>query len=113
MYCHSDGLVRKYDPKENSFSSQFDNINVGCLTCHGDMSDHAQKPTKRNVGIDVTSINHPTGQWLRSLGDKTAHWQGKKRDNTFMDGCFSCHSLRSPLTDGFKPKRKGVKSFEH
>ena len=109
--CHSDGLVRKYDPKENSFSSQFDNINVGCLTCHDDMSDHAQKPTKRNVGVDVTSINHPTGQWLRSLGDKTAHWQGKKRDNTFMDGCFSCHSLRSPLTDGFKPNTPFLDQF--
>jgi tetratricopeptide (TPR) repeat protein len=110
--CHSDGLVRKYDTEKNSFSSQFDNINVGCLSCHGDMSEHSSQntiantdtTTKRTARGDVTSIKHPTGQWLRSIGEKTAHWQGKKRDNTFMDGCFACHSLRAPLTDGIQPK---------
>ena len=109
--CHSDGLVREYDTEKNSFDSQFDNINVGCLSCHGDMSAHAQQSTKRNVGIDVTSAKHPTGQWLRSLGDKTAHWQGEARDNTFMDGCFACHSLRAPLTDGIKPNTPFLDQF--
>ncbi|NQY88636.1 MAG: hypothetical protein HRT51_12990 [Colwellia sp.] len=98
--CHSDGLVRDYNPEKNSFTSQFDNINVGCLSCHGDMSDHVRKTRQRNVAEDVTSIKHPTGQWLRNIGDKTAHWQGEQRDNAFMDGCFACHSLRAPLTDG-------------
>lgn len=42
------------------------------------------------------------GVWLRNIGDKTAHWQGKERDNSFMGNCFACHSLSSPLTDGFK-----------
>jgi tetratricopeptide (TPR) repeat protein len=101
--CHSDGLVREYDTDKNSFSSEFDNINVGCLSCHGDMSEHVST-TKRTVGEDVTSIKNPTGQWLRSIGEKTAHWQGNKRDNNFMDGCFACHSLRAPLTDGIQPK---------
>ena len=101
--CHSDGLVREYNPDKNSFSSQFDNINVGCLSCHGDMSEHAQKSTKRDVGRDVSSVKHPTGQWIRSIDNKTAHWQGEERDNTFMDGCFACHSLRAPLMDGIKP----------
>jgi tetratricopeptide (TPR) repeat protein len=109
--CHSDGLVREYNPEKNSFSSQFDNINVGCLSCHGDMSEHAQKSVKRNVGLDVTSLIRPTGQWLRSLGDKTAHWKGETRDNAFMDGCFACHSLRAPLTDGFKPNTPFLDQF--
>jgi len=102
--CHSDGLVREYNAGKNSFSSQFDNINVGCLSCHGDMSKHANKSKNRKVGEDVISDKHPTGQWLRNIGDKTAHWQGDKRDNDFMDGCFACHSLRAPLTDGIQPK---------
>jgi tetratricopeptide (TPR) repeat protein len=114
--CHSDGLVRKYDTEKNNFSSQFDNINVGCLSCHVDMSSHASqkkisstsknsdKTTKRTARGDVTSIEHPTGRWLRSIGEKTAHWQGDKRDNSFMDSCFACHALRAPLTDGIQPK---------
>ncbi|MEM5555741.1 multiheme c-type cytochrome [Pseudocolwellia sp. AS88] len=109
--CHSDGLVRNYEMKDNSFNTQFDNINVGCLSCHGDMTDHSKKAVKRNVSADTTSSKHPTGQWLRNLGDKTAHWQGEKRDNKFMDGCFACHSLRSPLNDGIKPNTPFLDQF--
>jgi predicted CXXCH cytochrome family protein len=100
--CHSDGLVRNYDADENTFDSQFDNINVGCLSCHGNMSTHANEAKKGDTRADATSLSQPTGQWLRSVGDKMAHWEGERRDNSFMDGCFACHSLRAPLTDGFK-----------
>jgi Zn ribbon nucleic-acid-binding protein len=109
--CHSDGLVRNYDADENSFDSQFDNINVGCLSCHGNMSTHAKETKKSDSRADSTSVNHPIGQWVRSIGDKTAHWQGEKRDNTFMDGCFACHSLRSPLTDDIKANTPFLDQF--
>lgn len=109
--CHSDGLVRNYNPDENTFDSQFDNINVGCLSCHGNMSTHANEAKKTDSRADSTSLSHPIGQWLRSIGDKTAHWQGEKRDNSFMDGCFACHSLRSPLTDGFKANTPFLDQF--
>ena len=111
--CHSDGLKRNYDGDKNQFDTTFDNINVGCLSCHGDMSKHAEhnKSEKRNVGKDITSIKHPTGQWLRTAADKTAKWQGAKRDNSFMDNCFACHALRAPLTDGFKANTPFLAQF--
>ncbi len=111
--CHSDGLVRNYNKETNTFTSQFDNINVGCLSCHGDMSAHAKtsKPNKRNIANDITSQKHPTGQWLRTVTDKTAKWQGTKRDNSFMDGCFACHSLRAPLTDGISANKPFLDQF--
>ncbi len=108
--CHSDGLTRSYDSDKNNFNTIFDNINVGCLSCHGDMSAHAQT-AKRNVAKDVTSIKHPTGQWLRAAKDKTAKWQGVKRDNSFMENCFACHALRAPLTDGIKPNTAFLDQF--
>jgi len=49
--------------------------------------------------------------WLRKSGQKTAHWQGAKRDNAFMDNCFACHSLRSALTDGFKANKAFLDQF--
>ena len=108
--CHSDGLVRNYSAEKNSFASHFDNINVSCISCHSNMPLHSPPDTqqnnqpakKRNVVKDIISTNHPTGQWLRNVDEKTAHWQGETRNNAFMDNCFSCHSLRSPLTDGIK-----------
>ncbi|MDO7085552.1 multiheme c-type cytochrome [Pseudocolwellia sp. AS88] len=114
--CHSDRLVRNYDVDNNSFASEFDNINVGCLSCHGDMTNHnttkfQSQSSSRNVSADVISAKHPTGQWLRNITDKTAHWQGEKRDNSFMDNCFACHSLRSPLTDSFKANTAFLDQF--
>jgi tetratricopeptide (TPR) repeat protein len=109
--CHSDGLKRNYDADNNRFNTNFENINVGCLSCHDDMSEHASQSKLRHVADDITSVKHPTGQWLRELGGKTAHWQGEERDNSFMDNCFSCHALRAPLTDGIKPNTPFLDQF--
>ncbi len=108
--CHSDGLVRRFDAENNQFASQFDNINVGCLSCHGNMSSHGKAQGKSTTKVRNT-VSKPLGSWVRSIGDKTAHWQGEKRDNSFMDGCFACHSLRSPLTDGFKANKPFLDQF--
>ncbi len=109
--CHSDGLIRNYDAEEDSFTSNFENINIGCVSCHGDMSEHAIKDKISNVAKDITLAQATKGQWIRDVNDKTAQWHGKKRDNNFMDNCFSCHSLRSPLTDGIKPNTAFLNQF--
>jgi len=114
--CHSDGLVRNYDINDDKFASQWDNINVGCLSCHGDMSAHSkqqttQQETKHKTVETSQSISKPMGLWLRKLGESTAHWQGAARDNQFMDNCFACHSLRTPLTDGFKHDKAFLDQF--
>ncbi|MDO6444154.1 cytochrome c3 family protein [Colwellia sp. 1_MG-2023] len=108
--CHSDGLIRHYDSENNRFNTQFDNINVGCLSCHGKMPEHEKKQNSATKKARST-VSKPVGLWLREIGDKTAHWQGVKRDNRFMDTCFSCHALRSPLTDGFKPHKPFLEQF--
>tara|TARA_R110001583_G_scaffold76844_1_gene209866 strand:- start:546 stop:2756 length:2211 start_codon:yes stop_codon:yes gene_type:complete len=109
--CHSDGLVRNYDAEKNNFNTKFDNINVGCLSCHDDMTEHAKAPAKEKNSVDIIALNNPIGQWLRGVGEKTAHWEGGKRDNAFMDNCFACHSLRAPLTDGFKANKPFLDQF--
>ena len=38
--CHSSGLKRNFDTKMLTFDSQFDEINVSCASCHGDMASH-------------------------------------------------------------------------
>ena len=113
--CHSDGLKRNYDVENNHFSTSWDGINVGCLSCHGDKrKEHAElAKTNSHAARHQMSLSssHPTGKWLKAIGDKTAQWHGEKRDNTFMDNCFACHSLRSPLTDGFKPNQAFLDQF--
>jgi len=102
--CHSDGLKRNYDLKSDSFATTFKSINVDCLSCHDDKSrPHQEAPTAAVAA---------SGGWHREVGQSTAHWQGPDRDNRFMDTCFACHSLRSPLTDGFSSDRAYLDQFK-
>lgn len=109
--CHSDGLERRYNAIENRFDSQWDNINVGCLSCHGDMSSHAKNLRQQKASLPEAVKQLQASQWQRKPEEKTASWQGKERDNSFMQGCFSCHSLRAPLTDGFKANKAFLDQF--
>ncbi|MCC5453291.1 ammonia-forming cytochrome c nitrite reductase subunit c552 [Rheinheimera sp. UJ51] len=127
--CHSTGLKRNFDNESLSFNSQFDNINVSCASCHGDMTNHyiANKTQRPEIllktpnllsGLSSNDIK-AVGKWLFKKGDKIASWheeidgkyQPAKRDNNFMESCFGCHSLRSPLTNGINPEQTFLDQF--
>ncbi len=106
--CHSDGLKRNYDSTTDQFNTTYDNINVGCQSCHGEMPKHDKlKKSEKHIRTQPNIIN----KWLREAGKTTAIWKGGKRDNAFMDTCFACHSLRSPLTDGIEPTKPFLDQF--
>ncbi len=99
--CHSDGLKRQYDAQKNSFNTTFDNINVGCVSCHQKSPTHGKQPKPAAT----------SGKWLRKPAEKVAKWHGPRRDNQLMDTCFACHSLRIPLTDGFSADKPFLDQF--
>ena len=137
--CHSTGLKRNFDTETLAFNSHFDGINVSCTSCHGDMENHekqsknvlASESVPKSDKSKITTSAHYSlsklstdeqkamGQWLLKEGDKIASWQKlengeykpAKRDNSFMDTCFGCHSLRSPLTDGITPEHSYLDQF--
>ncbi|MFW8589327.1 ammonia-forming cytochrome c nitrite reductase subunit c552 [Glaciecola sp. 2405UD65-10] len=97
--CHSDQLNRNYNLAKNTFNTDFSAINVGCVSCHGVMNKHV---VDGKYSGDAKKLHKQVGgRWSLIENAKTAIWAGEPRDNTFMDTCFACHSLRSPLTDGF------------
>lgn len=105
--CHSDELKRQYNPADDSFKTEFSNINVGCVSCHSMSADH-----KQQVELESYSPKEsPQGQWTRKEGEKIAHWEGAQRDNEFIQNCFACHALRSPLTDGFTADKPFLDQF--
>ncbi|TAP34501.1 tetratricopeptide repeat protein [Alteromonas sp. KUL49] len=109
--CHSSGLTRNYDASTDSFDTQWNEINVSCQSCHGEMPDHGSKtPTESYNHLD-SAMSKAMGQWLLKDGEDIASWHGEPRDNTFMDNCFACHSLRSPLTDGISPNTPFLDQF--
>ena len=92
--CHSDGLQRNYSLAENRFASQYKEINVGCLACHDEINTNHHLP-------NTAAKKSRQGEWLMKENVHTAQWVGRARDTSSMEACFACHSLRTPLTDGF------------
>ena len=90
--CHSRGLRRNYEPTKDHFNTVFSAVNVDCLSCHTVAQNHSSASP-----LDLKS----EGGWVRGAQDPVAHWTGPKREAGAMDACFACHSLRTPLTDGF------------
>lgn len=127
--CHSTGLKRNFDNKTHSFNSHFDTINVSCISCHGNMKAHHDSakvtqslaPSQKQYSHTNLSTDEQKalGQWLLENDEKIASWKEldngeykpAKRDNRFMDTCFGCHSLRSPLSDGINPEQAYLDQF--
>ncbi len=106
--CHSDNLKRNYNIEKETFDTHFTNINVGCASCHSNISDdHKEKKYNKSNKVGPSDMSH----WQFVGDDKIASWQGEKRDNSFMEGCYACHSLRSPLTDGFDNSTEFLDQF--
>lgn len=106
--CHSDNLKRNFNSEKERFDTHFSNINVGCKSCHSEITDeHKTKKVTKSPETSPTNMS----QW-KIIGDDTiATWQGEPRDNSFMQGCYACHSLRSPLTDGFANSQAFLDQF--
>lgn len=118
--CHSSGLKRQFDHSSAQFNTVFDEINVSCQSCHTTMSATHSQSRSLNNNSDLSSTHaagltaheqKALGYWLRKPSDSVARWHGETRDNRFMETCFGCHSLRSPLTDGIAPKDAFLDQF--
>lgn len=102
--CHSQGLERNFDTSRNKFDTSWNHINVACESCHGQFSE--EHYTSDEIDRIQSSLLSKTakmtpGSWHRDSNDRVARWQGRERKKELMDVCFNCHSLRSPVTDGF------------
>lgn len=107
--CHSTGLQRGYNQEEDSFATIYDKINVACLACHSPDKQMSDEYSLRNPKLKTRDIK---GEWIRKSHQKVAAWQGTERNNQFMDACFACHSLRTPLTDGFDNNEDFLDQFQ-
>jgi tetratricopeptide (TPR) repeat protein len=97
--CHSTGFKRNYDVNQNQFSSQLQTVNVSCKSCHSkdDFSDFASSS-------DI-------GNWVLRDNAVTAEWSGEPRNSQEIEICASCHSLRTPITNGIDPSKPFLDQF--
>ena len=94
--CHSTELIRNYSPEVDTFNTQSKVINVSCSACHSLPENHAQQNTEPATGITASP-----SVWQRDDNERIAKLVKPAGHTVTMDTCFACHSLRSPMTDGF------------
>lgn len=88
--CHSTNIKQNYIAEADSFNTTYSSINVSCEACHGPggnhvdfmNSDESQNATSKRIGKDLFLGKNPTQQ-------------------TEINSCASCHSLRQKLTNNY------------
>lgn len=122
--CHSTNLQKNYDPKTNSYNTQWSEIDVSCEACHGPASKHLQwagtySPVTSSdtsstpgrgfaVSFDERSevfwsMNMETGNAVRSRPNS------KPKE---VETCARCHSRRSVLSDEYRPGDNWLDHFQ-
>ncbi|MBJ2138413.1 HEAT repeat domain-containing protein [Paraglaciecola chathamensis] len=101
--CHTTDLKRNFEPKSNTFATQFSEANVACESCHGPAGQHIKLAKKGELSAQDSGFSQTLPalkNFSFSPNNPIAHADGKP-NNSEINVCARCHSLRTPLTQPF------------
>ena len=97
--CHSTNVRKNFDALTNSYSTEFNAINVGCEACHGPGENHVKAveegavETLTHGGFAVSLEGHRG--FLRDSDSDTA--SSSHNAGSLIENCARCHSRRRTL----------------
>jgi tetratricopeptide (TPR) repeat protein len=94
--CHVSQLARNYDPKTDTYRTEWGEPGINCETCHGPSAEHVR--AARAI---------PPGQPMKDVKLIVTKTMTPDQTNAM---CASCHAKLSPLTAEFTP---GARFFDH
>lgn len=105
--CHTTNFQKNYSSTGDSdskgrFDSQWQELGVGCESCHGPASNHlawtssTDKSQFLNKGWDFTLTSGAPALWQIQTADMKAH-RKTPSDNIQVEQCAQCHSRRSRI----------------
>lgn len=106
--CHTTDLKRNFEPKTNSFDTQFSEVNVACESCHGPAGQHiklAKSDALTNGNSGFSQLLPAVKNFAFSPNNPIAHADGKP-NNSEINVCARCHSLRTPLSHPFSDNKQ-------
>ncbi|WP_066014806.1 multiheme c-type cytochrome [Endozoicomonas atrinae] len=111
--CHTTGYQKGYQAESDWYKSQWQEVGVGCESCHGPASAHvewAQNPDKakgNGLSVDISDAN--IWHWLP--GASIAQSVDKKAQKQ-IEICAQCHSRREAITSGFQVDKPLNESYQ-
>lgn len=97
--CHVSQLVKNYDPKADSYNTQWKEPGINCETCHGPADEHVR------VCLEAGPGNVPADLKLDTI-TRSRGFSGHQVDSA----CSTCHAKGMPITAKFVP---GESFFQH
>jgi tetratricopeptide (TPR) repeat protein len=114
--CHTVGFAKNYEPETDRFASTWEEIGVGCESCHGPGSEHVAAVQK-----DPDGYKTPTGvrsfaaysQWGWQLPSdaRIAHRTATASTDPLLQTCAQCHSLRGMTANQHQPGEQFLDSY--
>ncbi len=80
--CHTTNYRKNYDASNDQYHSQYDEVGVTCISCHGNAAIHVESMNKGESSLPGAVL----------VNSKTSHQQLART-------CATCHSRKTNLTD--------------
>lgn len=107
--CHSTGVRKNYDAKEDRFATSFAEISVGCEACHGAGSRHVAwaKGGKRGDASKGLVVNFDERVGVSWSADRSNSLPKRSTPPAVLrkevETCGLCHARRGQLAEDWRP----------
>ncbi len=91
--CHQTGLVKGFQPRDGSYRTSWQDLTVGCESCHGAGAEH----------LAWAEAGAPGEGPLWPAGPQLSYLDRKERAEAEINLCGACHSRRQPLDPDSPP----------
>ena len=99
--CHSTGLRKNYELADDSYDTEFFEIDVSCEACHGPGSRHvpwAEAGASGDPGLTLT-LRSDEPVWVMDVETGLAERQPPRTEHAEIEMCAACHSRRAQLVE--------------
>jgi predicted CXXCH cytochrome family protein len=119
--CHSTNLQKHYDVSQDTYTTTWSDLNVGCEACHGPGSHHidwAKSPESERTpesfpgkGLTAQFPAFEVETWQFAPSAPTATRQKGTPLSSEIDMCARCHSRRTTISERFQPGQPFLDSY--
>jgi Flp pilus assembly protein TadD len=104
--CHSSQVTKGYDAGKGTFDTRWNEISVGCESCHGPGSAHIawakEKSPDPRKGLTAQLDERRGVTWNIDAATGTAMRSRERASEREIEVCAQCHARRAQIAEGYR-----------